>query len=108
MEVSYKTIGSNIKKARKAQKLTQAQVAELIGISLLHFGRLERGDRNVSLAQLARVADALHVPFDSLLAGSISSEQGIIQYVSDTASDLAEEDKVLIAELYHLMKKHMK
>ena len=45
MIVSYKTIGQNIRAARKAAGLTQEQIAEQLRMSQLHFGRLERGER---------------------------------------------------------------
>lgn len=106
MEVSYKTIGSNIRKARKAMHLTQAQTAEKLGMSPLHYGRLERGDRNVSLAQLAQAASVLHTPFHALLAGSVADENGIVQQISNTFFDIPDEDKHLIAELYQVIKKY--
>ena len=61
MLVSYKTIGQNIRAARKAAGLTQEQVAERLRMSQLHFGRLERGERPASLEQLAQVAGVLQV-----------------------------------------------
>ena len=106
MEVSYKTIGSNIKSARKALHLTQAQVAEILGISPLHYGRLERGDRNVSFAQLARVADILHVPFHNLISGALMDSYGIIQQIQDTFSDIPKKDAALIGELYQVIRKY--
>lgn len=60
MEIKMSVIGKNIRKARKAAGLTQAQTAERIGISPLHYSRLERGERSVSLKQLALISDALN------------------------------------------------
>ena len=74
MLVSYKTIGYNIKKARKAAGLTQAQLAEVLDYSNLHIGRLERGERPIGLEMLARLALALHVPVNDLLRGSVDGE----------------------------------
>ena len=72
--VSHKVIGQHIRDARKAKSLTQAKLAELLGISTLHYGRLERGDRPASLEQLARIADLLGVPTLSLLDGCLPNE----------------------------------
>ncbi|MBQ2992221.1 MAG: helix-turn-helix transcriptional regulator [Clostridia bacterium] len=74
MIVSYKTIGSNIRTARKEANLTQEQIAEKLRMSQLHFGRLERGERPASLEQLAQIAHALHVPLASLLNGCAMEE----------------------------------
>lgn len=75
MLVSYKTIGQNIRAARKAAGLTQEQIAERLRMSQLHFGRLERGERPASLEQLAQVAGVLQVSLASLLNGSVMEER---------------------------------
>lgn len=74
MLVSYKTIGQNIRSARKESGLTQEQIAEKLRMSQLHFGRLERGERPASLEQLAQVAQVLSVPLASLLHGCVIEE----------------------------------
>lgn len=74
MIVSYKTIGQNIRAARKDAGLTQEQIAEKLKMSQLHFGRLERGERPASLEQIAQIAQALHVPLASLLNGCVIEE----------------------------------
>lgn len=43
-------------------------------MSALHYGRLERGNRRVSLEQLARVANTLDVPTFTLLGGCLLRE----------------------------------
>ena len=74
MIVSYKTIGQNIRAARKAAGLTQEQIAEQLRMSQLHFGRLERGERPASLEQIALIAQTLRVPLASLLSGCVMEE----------------------------------
>ena len=74
MLVSYKTIGCNIRSARKSAGLTQEQAAENLKMSQLHFGRLERGERPASLEQLAQIARMLNVPLSSLLNGCVIEE----------------------------------
>ncbi|MBQ7886215.1 MAG: helix-turn-helix transcriptional regulator [Clostridia bacterium] len=74
MIVSYKTIGQNIRTARKEAGLTQEQMAEKLKMSQLHFGRLERGERPASLEQIAQIAQVLRVPLASLLGGCVLEE----------------------------------
>ena len=74
MIVSYKTIGQNIRAARKAAGLTQEQIAEQLRMSQLHFGRLERGERPASLEQIALIEQTLRVPLASLLNGCVVEE----------------------------------
>jgi len=73
MLVSYRVIGRNIREARKNKGLTQANVAEQIGLSLLHYGRLERGDRRAALEQIAAIAYVLDVSVASLLEGCVET-----------------------------------
>ena len=75
MKASFKIIGHNIRQARKAAQLTQEQAAEQIGISPLHYGRLERGERAVSIAQLTRIADVLHTSIYLLLQDCILDKE---------------------------------
>lgn len=67
MEISYKQIGANIKKARLSAGFTQEMLAEKIGISSVFYGRLERGERKPSLDFLHHTAQALGVSLFSLL-----------------------------------------
>ena len=55
--------------------MTQAQLAERIGMTQLHYGRLERGERNVSLTQLDRIAELFGVPVKALLRGAFPDEK---------------------------------
>ena len=67
MLISYKTIGRNIRTARKIRGLTQEQTAELMKLSVLHYGRLERGERPASLEQIAQIAQVLKTSLAQLL-----------------------------------------
>lgn len=109
MLVSYKTIGRNIKAARTEAGLTQEQTAELLKISQLHFGRLERGERPASLEQLAQISRVLHVPVSSLLNGCIIGEdfastpgegaQQIGQAVAGIANGCSQKARELMLKL---------
>ena len=94
MRISYTTIGRNIRAARQRAGLTQEALAEKLKISHLHFGRLERGERPISLELLAQMAQTLSVGIDTLLSGCIAG--GDVQLEpSDDAQALGQS----IAEL---------
>ncbi|HIU15657.1 MAG TPA: helix-turn-helix transcriptional regulator [Candidatus Ventricola intestinavium] len=81
MRISYSIIGRNIRNARRQARLTQEALSEHLGISLLHMGRLERGERPCSLNMLVRIAEALSISpnlllKNSLIDGSIRFETG--------------------------------
>jgi transcriptional regulator with XRE-family HTH domain len=65
-----KRIGDEIRKARKAQRLTQADVAERVGISVEFFARLERGEQTPSVPTLAALMRLLGVSADAALGGA--------------------------------------
>ena len=67
--ISYKILGQNMKKIRIAAGLTQQKTAELIGISQLHYGRLERGERRTSIEHIEGIAKALSVSAEDLFIG---------------------------------------
>ena len=107
MEISYKAIGSNIRRARRAQNLTQEQTAECLGISTLQFGRLERGDQKISLDQLARIADILHTSFDDLIMDAVLYDRDALQkLIAAYSTPVSDEDLKLAEALYHVVKSY--
>ena len=59
-------LGAAIRKARNDRKLSQETLADAAGIDRSHMGKIERGERNVSVLNVARVADALGTSIASL------------------------------------------
>ncbi|HEX8437161.1 helix-turn-helix transcriptional regulator [Archangium sp.] len=68
-----KALGDTARAARQQAGLTQADVAERIGVATEVYGRLERGLLMPSVPTLRRLCVALHLPADKLLA--LSSTQ---------------------------------
>jgi transcriptional regulator with XRE-family HTH domain len=56
-----------IKKLRKAQKLTQGDVAEKVGIARSYYTRIELGDLEPSLPTLKRMGKVLGIDYKELL-----------------------------------------
>lgn len=65
MDLSH--VGSRIKAARKAQDMTQEQLAEKSGIAAGHMGIIERGIKVPQLDNFVAICNALHVSADELL-----------------------------------------
>ena len=57
----------NLKRIRREKHLTQAQLAELAGVSLMTIRRYEGGNQQPRAGQLLKIADALGVYIDELL-----------------------------------------
>jgi len=64
-----KILGSNIYRYRKAAKYSQERLAELSGLHRTYIGAIERGERNISLENIVKIARALGVKPSDLLEG---------------------------------------
>ncbi|HZI08121.1 MAG TPA: helix-turn-helix transcriptional regulator [Archangium sp.] len=67
-----KSLGDAAREARQKAGLTQADVAERIGVATEVYGRLERGILMPSVPTLRRICVALHMSADVMLALSSS------------------------------------
>ncbi len=65
-----KKLGAAVRAARLERKLSQEALADASGLDRSHMGKIERGERNVSVLNVARVADALGVTAASLFASA--------------------------------------
>lgn len=67
-------IGEYIKELRKNKKLTQQQLADFVGISQNSIQRYETGKRIPPLDVLTKIAEALNITLDNILAKDKNSE----------------------------------
>ena len=58
----YELLGLNVAYYRRRNKLTQEQLAELVGIDRTHMGNIELARSGTSLDVIFRIADALEIP----------------------------------------------
>lgn len=63
-EIHAKLVGRELRHARQEIGLTQAQVAERLGVSASYIAAVEAGRRNLTLAQLANIANAMRLGID--------------------------------------------
>jgi transcriptional regulator with XRE-family HTH domain len=60
-------LGHRLREQREAQELTQAELADRCGLHRTFIGSVERGERNLSILNLRKIARVLRVPLDELL-----------------------------------------
>lgn len=78
--VSRRSLGSRIAAARRATRLTQAELARAASLDRTAISKIERGSRNVSSLEIVRIAKALRLPVDGLLADSAPGwERGFVE-----------------------------
>ena len=63
----FKIIATNIKIARVIKNLTQAKLAELIGVHEKYIGIIEAGKQNLTIKTLNRISNALEIDVSKLL-----------------------------------------
>lgn len=61
-------LGESVRARRKGLDLSQEELADYAGIDRSHMGKIERGERNVTLLNILRIAEAMHCKPSSLLA----------------------------------------
>lgn len=114
MLVSFVAIGRNIRQARKQKHITQEKAAKALNMSSLHYGRLERGQRQVSLNQLAEIAKLFDVSLDDLLCGSSeffkgTPTKGSVSFgvaIDSMTAGCSQETRNLIIEVCQTIAKH--
>lgn len=62
-----KKFGDRVRMLRKAKNLSQEQLAERSGLHRNYIGGIERGERNVALLNILRLAKALGVTPSELM-----------------------------------------
>jgi len=67
--VNLRISGAKLRQARKRLRLTQIDLAEEVRVNQAHISRLETGDRGARRRTLERLARALKVRSEELLAG---------------------------------------
>lgn len=64
-EIHAKIIGRKLSETRQARGLTQAEVAERLGVSASYLSAAEAGKRNLTVAQLANIANAMRLGIEA-------------------------------------------
>jgi transcriptional regulator with XRE-family HTH domain len=65
-------VGDRVRERRQAAELTQAELGEKCGLHRTFVGSVERGERNLALLSLKRIAKALRTTPAVLLGGDES------------------------------------
>lgn len=67
---TLKTLGERLRELRKERQLRQADMAELLNITVVHYRRIEAGKINIPTLTLCALADYFAVTTDYLLGRS--------------------------------------
>lgn len=89
-------IGKNVKRYRKARRLTQAQLAERTDISTVHLSHIETGSVSPSLECLLRFCEVLQITPNHLLLSDFQISQDKYLLQERMVSLTGDEQKFLI------------
>ncbi|MDP4200660.1 MAG: helix-turn-helix transcriptional regulator [Bacteroidota bacterium] len=62
-----RTVGDNIRGYRHKKNYTQEKLAVLSGLHINYISSVERGERNLGIVNLVKIAKALRIPSEYLL-----------------------------------------
>lgn len=88
-----KLVGSKIREYRKLKGLSQDQLGELCGFHFSYIGGVERGERNISLDNIAKIADALNV-----------EPKFFFDFNESFSSPIPEDKDLALQELFAILK----
>lgn len=77
-----KAVGAQIRLLRKARKLSQEQLAERADLHYTMIGSVERGERNITLENLAKIAKGLGVPIRELFPPQTKHDESAKELVA--------------------------
>lgn len=101
-KIDNKTVGQRIREERKKLGLSREEFAEIIGLSDYYVGQLERGERQMSLPVLVKIANCLHISLDYLIWGRITYDMYCIR---DARNIYGSSDSSQDTELIELINK---
>ncbi len=100
MPLDYTIIGQRLKKARKAKKMTQEELAEKLDVSIAFLSRIERGNSQVNLKRLVQICEILEVSPGEILNGvSSKSSQYLDSEFASLLKDCSSEQQKLIYDI---------
>ncbi|RJX35941.1 MAG: XRE family transcriptional regulator [Desulfarculus sp.] len=96
-----KMLGRRVRDLRTSRGMTQEELGELANINYKYLGGIERGERNPSLENLARIASGLGVRLRDLfvLEHEIPTLSGLKAHVAETLASADEKKLRQVARL---------
>lgn len=95
MYINQKEIGQRIRSLRKEKRLSQEELANKLNVNTDHLGRLETGNRGMSIDLLAEISKYFVVSTDYILFGQKQNSDEIKEVISSMISRLKEIERKL-------------
>ena len=105
--MNYFDIGQRVRRYRKAQNLSQEQLAEKIDISVTHMSHIETGNTKLSLPVLVALARELDVRTDDLLFDSPSCKDASLQELASVLESCSPTETRILVDIATAAKKSL-
>ncbi|MFH1287751.1 MAG: helix-turn-helix transcriptional regulator [bacterium] len=105
MNILRKKLGERIRGLRMSTGLTQEELGEKAELSYKFLGEIERGQVNISLDSLEKIANALDIKIENLFSKDKIYIQKIITKERNPLSKFSSKDMVLIKKALRLLNK---
>lgn len=101
-------LGKRIREERLKLNLTQEKLAEDIDLTTAYIGQVERGERNLTLENLIKVANRLNVTIDYLLSASVTvNDDAVLLNIQQLLSHRTSEEKELAYNVLRSLMNHL-
>lgn len=103
--IDYKFLGARLRAARQERKITQEQLAEMVGVGVTHISHIETGNSIPSVQVLVDIVNALQCSADELLCMEISrARPSLNNWLGDLVADCTEDEIKLITDMVTALK----
>ena len=92
MNIDYKLIGERIKRARKANGITQEILAEKLNVSIGYVSQVERGITKISLDLLGAISSILECDIAGFITESAVNSSEYLE--TEIVSELRKLDRI--------------
>ena len=98
--VDYKFIGNRIRAVRMEKKMTQAQLAEAVGVGVTHISHIETGNTIPSLQTLLDIINVLGCSADELLCVEVEKARPLYDnWLGSQLADCSPQELKLISDV---------
>ena len=104
---------NNLYEARKQARKTQAELAEMLAMNTIVYGRYERGERDIPLSVAVQMADVLNVSLDYLAgrsriaSGTKSDDEFLQKTLIDPAMKNVTSERDALYAYVNVLRKHL-
>ena len=92
MIMDRKALGAAVKAARLGNKITQEQLAEMIGIVPSHVKQIEAGSRSPSVEVLYKLAHTLNLSVDEIFFPGRNDDEKLMYKIERSLQDCSVHD----------------